>query len=381
MIDYVMDLEHRKQYTFARKLHGQSEIRDQQIAGLREVVIHNGFSSDEMRSLVQTVCFSGREYFPPRSSELHMYMVDTGVLHVVNARGVTRLERDKNQVEVLREVLQRDIVLNIRHFRDDPSRASRRFKDFAFDLVNTIFSHDLQEKVQASGKAHVVFGPLPSFPQGADSLLAAGNNDYLSYQVFANAGVIINFDYVFGDQASHVLREVFQVLSDHCNNVDVNVVHFGKVGVLNPSVNIGDVCLPSGALEETEVLRGDSRIVPMHNQLVLNERLQQVFVEELGIPVVIGKTVNTVSVLKQTRSGLEKCLAAGGDFLDMEWSVMDGLGRGYQVNYPNLGKLSYFFVGIASDKPLMNETLANTEYPADREVVVGKALKELLVEL
>ena len=227
----------------------------------------------------------------------------------------------------------------------------------------------------------MVFGPHRSFPVSEGEVLGGSQNDYLNYRVVDCAGLAVNFDYVFGDQACHVLGEMFQVLSDRYDHLDVNVVHFGKVGILNDQYGLGSLLLPMGALEETEVLRGDLRPVPIHNQLVLNAGLGQFFVDAVGVPHAQGRTVNTVSVLKQTRSGLEKCLVAGGDFLDMEWSVMDGLGRGYQVNYPNLGRLSYFFAGIGSDKPLQQQTLADTLYPLDVERKVGIALKDLLVKL
>ena len=56
---------------------------------------------------------------------------------------------------------------------------------------------------------------------------------------------------------------------------------------------------------------------------------------------------------------------------------MASLDHGYHSNYPNLGNINYFFAGIASDKPLENQTLANTKYPLDQEKKVAKAFLHL----
>ena len=85
-------------------------------------------------------------------------------------------------------------------------------------------------------------------------------------------------------------------------NLNVNVFHYGKVGILNSKLKIGYICLPIAALDENKVLNGDHRAYPIHNQLIYNTKLK--------LPNSYkGTTINMTSVLKQNRENLKKSQA------------------------------------------------------------------------
>ncbi len=206
-------------------------------------------------------------------------------------------------------------------------------------------------------------------------------NDFLNYKILeVGDQVVVAFDYIFADQARNVLSQMYSTLSARFGGIDVSVFHFGKVGLLAPSLDIGHICVVTGSIDEEDIQQGDLRLSPIHNQLdpQRDREIAKEFAELVEEPIHYGTTVNTISVLRQTKQALEQDLKAGGDFLDMEWSAMAGLDHGRRSCYPHLGQIRYFFAGIGSDNPMKGATLGNTAYPRETERKVAEAFLELI---
>ncbi|MCM2326008.1 MAG: hypothetical protein NDI94_06095 [Candidatus Woesearchaeota archaeon] len=363
----VMDENQRKTYTFERKLHPDNLLRQAQLKSLKKIIIHNAKKTAEVENKLNDAI----RYFPLKSTEAHFWSLARGEIHIVNARGVTRKVRDIDLTNEIKSQLRRDIKIEIRNYKNDEAKASRRFEEFAFDLVSGIFKKIDRDSLIHQKKFFVIFGPHSSLPHAECSY--ENKNDYLNYKIL-NIGknIVVSFDYIFADQAKNVLNQIYSILSAYHLGMDVHIFHFGKIGALRSDISIGDVCIPVSALDENKVMNGDKRAYPINNLLALDDGCRRSFLKHIGKNFE-GTTINMTTVLNQTRESLNKSLMAGGDFIEMEWSVMASMDHGYHSNYPNLGKISYYLTGVVSDKPLEGMTLADTEYPKEMMKKVAEA--------
>ncbi len=374
MQDLVMNDEQRLQYTVDRKLHRDKETEEKQRATLREIVIHNGYRTDEVRDSILEFGTPFIEYQPRKSTETHFFEEIPGRLHAVNARGVTRLVRDHDQAKVLQELVNHDITVRVRNYGGNEYTASSRFVAFAHDLVD-----GLSDELRANHREHlfVIFGPHSSLHVDT---LQEECNDFLNYKIAAvGTRRVISFDYVFADQAYNVLAKLYALANVTRPGMDVHTFHYGKIGLLKRDATIGAIGIPDASIEEEDIARGELRVKPIHNELAerLYERFRRLVREKLSI----GVTVNTCSVLQQTKQRLERALAVNGSWLDMEWAVMASLQHGYRSKYPNIGRIHHYFSGVGSDIPLAGKTLATTVYPQPKEQVIARAYLQLIQEL
>ena len=373
-----MNDEQRKKYTFDRKLPPDEKIKDEQLKNLKKIIIHNAKKTDELSKEISVL----KKYFPKKSTEIHFWDKEKGTLHAINPRGVMRKFRDADLAESLREIIGRNIEIVIDDYENDSAIASRRFEKFAFLLVSDIFKNIDVESIRKQKNLFVILGPHRSLELNGNKQILENKNEYLDYKIIqVGDKIVICFDYIFADQAKNILTQLYSMASSYFSGINLNIFHFGKIGILNPNLGIGDICVPIAALDEMKVVKGDFRTYTIHNELKFNKKIAEIFREHIGEEIYTGTTINMVSVLKQSKSTLEHGLKAGGDFLDMEWSVMASLDHGYHSNYPNLGSINYFLVGIGSDKPLEGKTLADTEYPLDKEKSVSRAFIEIIKSL
>lgn len=377
----VMNSEQRRIYTFDRKLYPDPGKREEQLIALKKITIHNAFRTAEVENLLKQAGVKVEKYFPEKSAEAHFYDWTTGHLHVVNPRGEMRLVRDHDQSIILEEIAGRPIVRSVNNYSGSRVSASKRFTDFAFELVDEIFQTLKEDDLQKKGLINLLIGPHNSLDTSNCSVETVKEHDFLNYRILTiNNQLVVNLDYIFADQARNVLSQ-FYLICNSFENLDVNVFHYGKIGLLNPNLDIGAICLPTGSLDENSLINDYISVLLINNQLAGSSDASEMFRELAGEEVHTGITVNTTSVLNQRRDTLEKDLAANGDFLDMEWSVMAGLDHGYKNSYPNLGRINYFFAGVGSDKPLEGKTLADTSYSADSEETIANAMKEIIKEI
>lgn len=365
--------EDLRQYVFERKLSSDPQERQQQEKNLRRIIILNGFRTAEAdQELQQTdgIPVADSRYFPPKSTEPHYY--HDGTLALSNPRGIIRLRRDINQVEALQTVLGREIELEVRHFGGDETHARDRFEENATKLTADIFAHLDADAVQKQGNLRFMMGPFRAIPPDMD-MSHIGSNDYLNYMIGTDQTVFL--DYIFADQADDILRKTYRAIDTHFPGLNVHIFHYGKVGVLNPTWDIGCVCLPENALEENKVRQGDRRLTPVYNELLLNDAQCQRFHEHVRQPLFRGTTVNTVSVLEQTLESLEHLRETEpkGDILEMEWAAIAGIEHGLSAKFPNIGPTHYYLAGIGSDMPLAGKNMGNTSYPKtiESDVVRG----------
>ena len=380
----VMSEEQAKQYAFDRKLadpNKQPELFGEQVGKLRGVIIHNAKTEEEVRyALTKEAGLVVVEYKPPKSTEPHLYAPATGHIHVVNSRGVTRLRRDEALATVLQYVLPQDVRIDVSNHANHRRTANNRFEDFAFKLVDDVFTHLNKDAVASNGRLNILLGLHSSLDDALESndfeVVHDKTSDYLNYRLImvktlsGAAEAVVNFDYIFADQAKDVLHKLYKgVIAEFSRQgIDIHLFHYGKVGILSPAIDVGEIVLPTGAFDEEKLQYAMANGQPLpspyqfKNQLVTNPRASKLFYLANAGRIHSGVTVNTNSVLEQTVEGLERDLLAGGHSLDMEWIVMASLNEGSESTYPGLGNIRIFFAGIGSDKPLEGQTLGNTEY-------------------
>lgn len=391
--DLIMNQEQIRTYVLDRRFSSDNMQRQQQLEGLKKIMVHNGFTEDEVRQELIRSGVSFYEYNPKESSEGHFYDHSQGIIHVVNTRGDTRLVRDKDLGWAIGEILKMNVETSIVHFEDSPSRASQRFTQFAFDLVDGainlitkdhIISHLYggapikvilsPNQIHDNSTLNIMMGPHKSLDLSGVEVLHKEQNDFLNYHIFRiKEKIAISFDYIFADQAVNVLQKLYSKLSAEFKGVNVNVFHYGKVGVLNPEYNVGDVFVPTATISERAILKGrkDKRTSPIYNELSGDNAEAEIFRKYVGT-YYKGTAVNTTTVLRQTKKNLQLDLDAKGDLIEMEWAGMSGLDNGHETRHPNLGDIRYFFAGVGSDKPLVGEVLGNTQYDKPKEGINTK---------
>jgi len=374
--DRVMDASARASYTADRKLHPDPARSEEQLETLQNVVICNGALYSEIRDALSR---DFEEYKPLKSDEIHFWNPRTGTLYAHNARGTIRLLRDVEQAKVLSEMTGRDLAINLQHYRDSPTDAGNRFTKFAHLNVKKIMEVLPRDEVRENGRLFALIGPHDSVPADRVTLLETLDHEYLNVRVLTiGDNVVVNWDYIFSDQADRILRQFYLSCDAALPGVELHVVHYGRVGALSPFVHVGDLCIPVNAYEE-EGLSNDSRQkYPLQNTLITNpdigRRLDDILRTTGPTRLFSGNTVNTTSVLNQTRTQL---LAAQrvASFLEMEWLH---IGLVLKDNYPNIKSISRYFAGVASDEPLAGKTLGDTPSPKAEERRLAEGLVELI---
>ena len=394
----VMPDEQAMRYAFERKLadpETQRELFEAQLRGIKGIVIHNAKTEGEVRTALSDAKLSPVEYKPPKSTEAHFYARETGYIHVVNSRGITRLRRDESLAKALQYFLPQPIAVDVSNHEHHRRKANDRFELFAFNLVDDIFTNMDKGMVSANGRVNLLFGPHGSIDDALNSadvrVVHGTSSDYLNYRIVVVATngkpeLVVNFDYIFADQAKDVLHKFYKGMAAEFSrqDIDVHVLHYGKVGILDPATNVGDLVVPVGAIDEEKLqsaVRSGELVPPnliIKNQLASNPKVREIFYALNEGRIHTGLTVNTNSVLEQTVQSLQTDLQAGGLSLDMEWIVMASLDAGSESTYPGIGTIRYFFAGVGSDKPLKGQTLGNTEYPGKVEQKVADSLLKII---
>ncbi len=365
----LMTHEEMKVYTYERKFHTDPEIRKTQLENLNIFKIHNAFRTEEVEELFDDASISYIKYKPSKSQEYHFYIPSTGNLHVVNTRGDIRLLRDQDQYRVLKEIAgYNSLKRNEKHYKNSQARASIRFTEFAFNLVNELYPYIDAKAIDEQGQINVILGPKESLDTNDITIEKESQNDFLDYRILRiDDKPVINFDYVFADQAKNILDNFSIITRANFPDADINIFHYGKIGLLNIDLQVGDICIPTGALIEKKVVENNAAVHPIYNLLDIDKNIAGLLEEIVGEKVHRGLTVDTVSVLRQQRKNLLACLDAGGNFLDMEWKSMS----------TNV-YMNYIFAGVGSDKPLEGKSLANTKYPRLKEKKITQAFKEII---
>lgn len=385
-LDLVMSDDQRWRYTFDRKMFPDVTSSLGQLNSLRQVIIHSAITEAELQSDLDIFSPRAERYFPKKSSEPHYFDSKNGVMHVINTRGVTRLRRDLDLVEVLKDHSVHNITTTLRHFRNDPLLAAERFRSFASSKVSEVADslkvQGLDKLVASKGKVSVVFGPKKSLPSTVCFAEQFVNDEYLACNV-ARVGdsATIFFDYIFADQAVHILGKLFSYLDARYSKVDVDIFHYGKVGAISDSAELGQVAVPNAYVTETDLhnyLPGaQKRFHPIYS-LFSNPVFMSSFKGQVGERVLVGPTMNSVSVLNQQKSTLET--ANGLDVLsvDMEWAGMASVIQAFETAYPNIGKVNLAFAGSFSDHPRKGQTLAETPYSSDFEKPIARAFLDYI---
>lgn len=372
-----MDKKDMKTYLSDRKFHEDPIVQQMQLFDIQNYVIHNAYQSDEWKRQLDMTCSNYLTYTPKNSAETHFYDLGTKTLHAINTRGEIRLIRDINQHKLMEEVVERPINLFVDHWQGDVVEASRRFLEFAYDLNTQIYSHINKDLVKGKGKMDLIIGPMDSLDLEDFDVMFDSKNDYLNYRVLRSGDKqVVNLDYIFADQAKNILDKFFMISNAYFSGIDINIYHYGRVGILNPEFAVGDFCIPTGALDEQKISEGRARVFPIYNRLA-EEGMNSFLEEKLGSNVHEGFTVNTISVLEQTQNQLKMDLKAGGDFLDMEWLSMAV--QDYNTIYPTLGNVNFYLVGVGSDKQLEGLNLGNTIYSKENEKKVTEMFKDLIL--
>ena len=379
--DRVMNAEQRKLYMFERKVPKDVEERERVLGLLQRIIIHNGYHTAEVQHKFRDMGIAPELYYPEKSTEPHFFDAARGNLHVVNSRGEIRLMRDFDLVDVVRELVPH-LELQVNDYNQSPLAARSRFREFAYKKVGNVFGAlketGAQEIMNGKKRVTLLFGPHVSLPEIGFEELAKEDDDYLNFKVLmVGDEPVVSFDYIFADQARYILEQMCFLLNVSTEGVDVHVFHYGKVGLLDEATSIGQLVVPNGSLDEKAVISGLVRPFPVYNRL-LDASVAEQFSTYVAQTPYVGKSVNTISVLQQRRSHLERAKAAGGSFLDMEWGPMAGLVQGFPSSYPRIRGIELYFAGIGSDKPLEGATLGETKYPRQKEKAVVQGYLQMI---
>jgi len=390
----LMNENQIENYIIKRTLNPNKEERDKQRSNLEKVVIFNSFYLDEVKKkpkgidikLEEGIPEESTEYMPEESTESHFYNPTTKGLYMVNTKGIERLERDENLILGLRDILKKDIKLEVIHYHNKSAKAEHRFKEFAFNLVDDVFNDTKEENIKEQGYINIIMGPFESFEFNDTEILHENDNDYLNYKIIRiNNKLTISFDYTFAGQADDVLNKIFSNLNANHNlsGIEARIFHYGKVGVLNKQnsknmIEIGDLCIPDLFIIENDSEKSKFSTYILKNRLSSDKILIEKFKRYTKNKLHFGSTVNSKPILKQKRLELEQYAEEGGKFLDMEWARIGLIGIGKKMKYPNLGNIEYYFAGSASDDPLNGINLGNTDYKRESEIPISEFYKKII---
>lgn len=376
----LMDREAIRSYILPRVLPAEDQ-RDDVLVGLKGMIIHHAYQSEEVRRKLHGAGLVFSEYKAPLSDEAHFHTPETNTIHVVNPRDPERLIREINLFAALKELLESPLTARVSYFNDDPSKANDRFKEFAANLVDDALDERVMSEIGKRGLLNIVMCPFEAFSLDNTDVLKEGNGEYLKYKVLhLGDEVVLLLDYIFAQQAEDVLDRIYMKIGSTTPGVCVNLFHTGKNGAMNTlgesEISPGDICIATGFLDERKLIAcGDERIHSFRNELHDDQEYGAFFAEAVGRPIHYGITVNTRPVLNQKRVFLEEARKKGGRFLDMEWGR---LSRAGMVSKPGLGWIREFFAGVDVDLPLEGRTLANSDYDRDQLRPIADAYKELI---
>ena len=186
----IMGNDDRRDYSFARKLSPDPVLMEAQVKGLRQVIIHNAYHTEEILRVLARANITALQFVPQNSAETHLYVPESGTLHVINPRGVIRLKRDEGLIYALEDALGRELRILVDHYTDeerapdrfqqntgyvgDPSRASHRFEHLAFK-TNVDAGEFLDRALIAEKRRlNVVMGPHGSLPLDNVTVIGSG---------------------------------------------------------------------------------------------------------------------------------------------------------------------------------------------------------------
>lgn len=382
----IMGPEQRLSYTVDRKLDALRA--EEQLAGLQRITLYNGFLEQEVAPRLGD---RHEPFTPPKSVETHWFDPCTGHLVSYNPRGTTRFTRDYSQATVLREALSttdRELTIEVVHRHDDEAEPPRWFPKNARRLNRELFRTLEARRPGALAQQEsldVIMGPHDALHVTeeelvVDSIDGGAYNDYLPYRLLDLSGrVVVNFDYIFADQARHVLDNLLETVNAYHRDMAVNIYHYGKVGLLRGDLHVEQniVLAPNGAFDETQLREGTGHW-PIRNQFSRNGEAAERFAAAVAAEVHHGLTYHTNSILHQTR---EELTAAkhhgdnGGTSIDMEALLITVPYFGFRAWLPRIRTINHFLAYVPSDEPLLGKTLADTSFPTERQERIGAAVK------
>lgn len=394
----LMNNESLKSYILTRSFHKDAMIKQEQLRNISKVIVHNAKSSFEVEQGLKTyVAGDYLKYLPPKSTEVHFYFKD-GTMHISNPRSAERVAREINLNEGLEMLVGREIPLQIMNYRNNRVKANVRFREFAFTLCDRAFS-DIEKLYESFPESlNLIFGPHESLGKSIDVILDSRDDErnkdpendlreFLNYKIIALGDkLVLAFDYVFSDQARDILETTYHQLNARYSETlkngeraNVNIFHYGKVGILNSDLDVGTVAIPSQAMDELKMKKGEVSIIDLNNRLAQDNEYSEIF-KGMVNPGFTGMTLNSNAVLRQKRANLIEARDKGCAFIDMEWAAMAGLDLGMSNVYPAI-TVNHFFAGVGSDTPLTGKTLGNTSYPAGKEGLVASAMLYLIANI
>jgi len=384
--DLMSDNEIEK-YIIERTLFPKEEDRIEQLSKLEKFIIHNSFTSDEVKKTLKDAGLDFEEYFPNKSKESHFYVPETKSIHIFNNKDPERFERDKNLILGLEDIFRKGLKLKVINYHDRPEEAVDRFKKFAFKLVDEVFNN-IKGDINKEDYINIIMGPFESFEFDDTEILHENDNDYLDYKIIKiNKKLTISLDYVFAGQSYDVLNKIFSNLNANHNlaGIKARIFHYGKVGVLNKVndngiIKVGDICIPNAFITEEDSEKDKSFCkYNLKNELSSDKRLIERFKKETRKILYFGSTFNSMPILKQKRSNLNQILEKqNARFLDMEWTKIGFIGMEKRTMYPYLGPFKYYFAGTASDIPLEGINLGNTNYKRESEIPISEFYKKII---
>ena len=210
--DAILQGEDLKTYVYDRKLHPDENMQKEQEKHLKKIKIHNAFFSEEVRDLLNDIDENFIEYFPKKSSETHFWVPDKGIIHVVNPRGIIRLNRDIELIEALEDITCKKIECKQRHYGKDEVKAANHFGKIGFLLGDRINEEIKKLDLDIDKRVNLLFGPHKSINFNNLEVLAEQDSEFLNYKIMmVGNNPVISFDYIFADQAKNLLSKLYRI--------------------------------------------------------------------------------------------------------------------------------------------------------------------------
>ncbi len=370
-LDLSMDEQQRRNYVIPRKLHREQAIHEEQIRRLEQVIIHNAYTGQEIKEDFTRLNLKPKAYFPELSKEQHFW--DGSAIHLVNPRGKIRLNRDIDQVRVLREITSRDIGLTINHKRGDEYHADLEFTKMAFGVAEEAIKLLLDHQKEYQSFINIIMGPHSYAPMR--DIISSNNNEYLSFRILnLDDNIALHFNDPFGDQAHDVLSQLYKAIDTYYKGTPINLFHYGKVGALAEGSKVGDFFLPTMTISEQSILSDNRFNISFDNGWTSDPEAKRILEHSIekqakDKSMYTGATINSTSVLQQTISNFDRLKRFKPVCIDMELEEI----LKTSPNYSN--EVRIFSSYVSSDKP-PEITLAENR-PIDAE---QKLLFEAIVE-
>ncbi len=293
-----------------------------------------------------------------------------GSLHIPQYSGFGRRKRYEEMIKAYIQASGRRISFTSYELDGSRDKTNIYFDNYAYDFVKRLFGMGIMQDVST-----IIAGPLEAVAKQA-KVVQEIPDEYLDAQVVEVAGKkVLNIGYVYADQSGIIvdkmMRKYEAMVAENEGHRDIKYFMFGRVGGLG-GLNRGDVVIPDGILDETDLLAGRAYVYPFYN-IIQPKRI-----------CMRGNLFNVNSIIDEDSETLKSAYDWGCRCVEKEArETVESVNRAIRRYYGTLS-IEFGFVGYVSDLPLYvhdngeRDTLAEElESDEGEQKAVGLILEEI----